>query len=148
LNVFRGDLGLDEGIPRNVYSLDTDALTQVTGGDTGVDSLVMGLGERAEIPGGLGSVEFTELRRFVSVDVHRDPTQLPVAISAVFIMAGLIMTLFVTRRRAWIKITPGKKSQATLEFAVLARGEDPGLQSGLDDVVEAFSQSTKSRLSS
>lgn len=148
LNVFRGDLGLDEGIPRNVYSLDTDALTQVTGGDTGVDSLVMGLGERAEIPGGLGSVEFTELRRFVSVDVHRDPTQLPVAISAVFIMAGLFMTLFVTRRRAWIKITPGKKGQATLEFAVLARGEDPGLQRGLDDLVEAFSQSTKSRLNS
>jgi cytochrome c biogenesis protein len=91
-------------------------------------------------------VEFTELRRFVSVDVHRDPTQLPVAISAVFIMAGLIMTLFVTRRRAWIKITPGKKSHATLEFAVLARGEDPGLQIGLDDLVEAFSQSVKSRL--
>ena len=70
------------------------------------------------------------------------------AISAVFIMAGLIMTLFVTRRRAWIKITPGKKGQVTLEFAVLARGEDLGLQRGLDDLVEAFSQSTKSRLNS
>jgi len=146
LNVFRGDLGLDEGIPRNVYSLDTDTLTQLTGGETGRDSLVMGLGERVDLPAGLGSVEFTELRRFVSFDVHRDPTQLPVAISAMLIMAGLIVTLFVTRRRAWIKITPGTKGESTVEFAALARGEDPGLAQGLDDLVEAFSQSTKSRL--
>ena len=146
LNVFRGDLGLDEGIPRNVYSLDTDSLTQLTGGETGRDSLVMGLGDRVDLPSGLGSVEFTELRRFVSFDVHRDPTQLPVAISAVLIMAGLIVTLFVTRRRAWIRVTPGKKGEATVEFAALARGEDPGLAKGLDELVEAFSQSAKSTL--
>jgi cytochrome c biogenesis protein len=80
-NVFEGDLGLNEGIPRNVYSLDTDSLIQLTGGETGRDSLIMGLGERVDLPAGLGSVEFTELRRFVSFDVHRDPTQLPVGIS-------------------------------------------------------------------
>ena len=91
-------------------------------------------------------MEFTELRRFVSFDVHRDPTQLPVAISAMLIMAGLIVTLFVTRRRAWIKITPSRKGESTVEFAALARGEDPGLATGLDDLVEAFSQSTKSTL--
>jgi len=52
----------------------------------------------------------------------------------------------VTRRRAWIKITPGTNGESTVEFAALARGEDPGLVQGLDDLVEAFSQSTKSRL--
>ncbi len=146
LNVFRGDLGLDEGIPRNVYSLDTESLTQLTGGDTGRDSLLMGLGERVELPAGLGSVEFTELRRFVSFDVHRDPTQLPVGVSSVLIMAGLITTLFVTRRRAWIRVIPEAKGMATVEFGALARGDDPGLSKALDDVVEAFSQSAKSTL--
>ena len=146
LNVFRGDLGLDEGIPRNVYSLDTESLTQVTGGETGRDSLVMGLGERVDLPSGLGSVEFTELRRFVSVDVHRDPTQLPVALSAVGIMAGLIVTLFVTRRRAWIRITGNGKGEARVEFAALARGDDPGLGKGLDELVHAFSKVEKSTL--
>jgi cytochrome c biogenesis protein len=129
-----------------VYSLDTDSLTQLTGGETGRDSLVMGLGDRVDLPSGLGSVEFTELRRFVSFDVHRDPTQLPVGISSVLIMAGLIVTLFVTRRRAWIRVIPGKKGEATVEFAALARGEDPGLAKGLDELVEAFSQSAKSTL--
>ena len=146
LNVFQGDLGLNEGIPRNVYSLDTESLTQLTGGETGRDSLVMGLGERVELPAGLGSVEFTELRRFISVDVHRDPTQLPVAISAVLIMAGLIVGLFVIRRRAWIRIKPAKSGTHTVEFAALARGEDPGLGRGLEDLVSAFSKEAKSTL--
>jgi cytochrome c biogenesis protein len=64
----------------------------------------------------------------------------------VLIMAGLIVTLFVTRRRAWIRVIPGKKGESTVEFAALARGEDPGLAKGLDELVEAFSQSAKSTL--
>jgi cytochrome c biogenesis protein len=108
--------------------------------------VVLGLGESASLPDGLGSIEFTELRRFVTFDVHRDPTQLPVALSAGLIMAGLIVTMFVTRRRAWIRVKSGKARQVTVEFALLARGEDPGLQKGLEDLVQAFSKEQKPTL--
>lgn len=145
-NVFSGDLGLDEGVPRNMYSLDTESLTQISGGDTGVDSLVMGLGDSAELPAGLGSVKFTALPRFVSVDIHRDPTKLPVALSATFIMAGLVVGLFVTRRRAWIRVTQGEGQNVSVEFAVLARGDDPGLAAALDCLVLDFSQEYESKL--
>jgi cytochrome c biogenesis protein len=145
-NVFSGDLGLDEGVPRNVYSLDTEELTQLTGGETGETSLVMNLGETAELPHGLGSVEFTALPRFVSVDIHRDPTQLPVAISALLIMAGLVVSLFVTRRRAWIRVVPGRGSDAVVEIAVLARGDDPGLPRELERLVADFSQEQNPKL--
>ena len=144
LNIFEGDLGLNEGIPRNVYSLDTDELTQITGGDTGLPSLVMALGQRQELPGGRGSVEFTALPRFISVDIHRDPTQVPVAISSFFIVAGLVVSLFVTRRRAWIRVREGKKK--TAEFAVLARGDDPGLPLELERLVKEFSNLSNSRV--
>ena len=144
LNVFEGDLGLNEGIPRNVYSLDTESLTQITGGDTGGDSIVLGLGQVQELPGNRGSVEFTSLPRFISVDVHRDPTQLPVALSAFFILAGLVVSLFVTRRRAWIRVIPGAPN--TVEFAALARGDDPGLGLALDRLVEDFSQTSRPKL--
>ena len=146
LNVFEGDLMLNEGIPRNVYSLDTDDMTQITGGDTGQDSLVLGLGQIQELPGGRGSVEFTQLPRFVSVDIHRDPTQIPVGIASMFIMGGLILTLFVTRRRVWIRVIAGNPN--TVEFAALARGDDPGLASALDRLVEDFSQNENSKLGS
>lgn len=147
-NVFSGDLGLDEGVPRNVYSLDTEELTQLTGGDTGETSLVMGLGQSADLPNGMGTVEFTALPRFVSVDIHRDPTQLPVAISALLIMVGLVVSLFVTRRRAWIRVVPGKGGFSTVEFAVLARGDDPGLDRELERLVADFSQGPKPKLAS
>jgi cytochrome c biogenesis protein len=39
LNVFSGDLGIDDGTPRSVYTLEVDGLTQHTGGDTAADSL-------------------------------------------------------------------------------------------------------------
>lgn len=145
-NVFEGDLGLDTGVPRNVYALDTDSLTQITGGDTGENSLVMGLGDRVELPSGLGYVEFTALPRFVSVDIHRDPTQLPVGLSAVFIMVGLVVGLFVTRRRTWIRLVPGDTDAVTVEFAALARGDDPGLGAALDRMVADFSQEDKSKM--
>lgn len=144
LNVFEGDLGLNEGIPRNVYSLDTDEMTQIAGGDTGTPSLVMALGQRQELPGGRGSVEFTALPRFISVDIHRDPTQLPVAISSFFIVAGLVVGLFVTRRRAWIRVREGKKTM--VEFAVLARGDDPGLPIELERLVSEFSKTSNPRV--
>jgi cytochrome c biogenesis protein len=104
----------------------------------------LGLGQRQELAGGRGSVEFTSLPRFISVDIHRDPTQIPVAISALLIMLGLGVSLFVTRRRAWIRVTPG--SQNRVEFAALARGDDPGLGPWLDCLVEDFSQAENSKL--
>jgi len=97
-------------------------------------------GERAILPTGLGSIEFTELRRFISVDIHRDPTQLPVGISAAFIMTSLVATLFVTRRRVWIKISKVSSGRFVVQFAALARGEDSQLGKSLDELVEAFSK--------
>ena len=146
-NVFEGDLGLNEGIPRNVYSLDTESLTQITGGDTGVESVILGLGQTQDLPDGKGSVEFQALPRFISFDVHRDPTQLPVGIASAVIFGGLVVSLFVTRRRAWIRVVPGDTAgESTVEFGALARGDDPGLDAELERLVADFSQNQNSKL--
>jgi len=136
LNAFVGDLGLDEGVPRNAYALDTDELTQITGGETGDDSIVLGLGQSAELPGGLGSVEFTSLPRFVSLDVHHDPTQEGVLLSALLVLAGLLTSLFVPRRRLWVVAT-AEGDGVRLQYAGLARGEDPNLERSVAEFAEA-----------
>ncbi len=136
MNVFTGDLGLDEGIPRNVYALETEEMTQIAGGDSGNDPLVLGLGQSAELPDGLGSMTFEALPRFISVDVHRDPTQLPVGISSVFIVAGLVTSLFVVRRRAWVKFTEHDDGRVLVEVAGLSRGDDPALERDMERLVE------------
>lgn len=139
LNVFTGDLGLNEGIPRNVYDLDTDSMTAVAGRDVDVPPLVLGLGQSQELPNGLGRVTFEALPRFISVDIHRDPTQLPVGIAAVLLIAGLVTSLFVVRRRVWVRVIDTPDGQA-LEMAGLARGDDPGLDAAVGDVAEALTQ--------
>lgn len=133
LNVFQGDLGLDDGVPRNAYALDVDDLEQVTGGETGTESIVLGLGQTAELPNGWGTVEFSALPRFVSIDFHHDPTQLGVFVSTVLAIAGLIVSLFVPRRRVWIAAEQTNDG-VRLRYAGLARGEDPNLDGAVERV--------------
>jgi len=146
MNVFTGDLGLDEGIPRNVYALETEDMTQVAGGEAEGPPLVLGLGQAVELPDGLGSLSFEELPRFVSVDVHRDPTQLPVALSSVFIVAGLVTSLFVVRRRAWVRVKENPDGSITAEMAGLSRGDDPSLEASMAALAIDISQASEFRL--
>lgn len=134
LNVYRGDLGINEGTPRSVYTLDTDAMTQLTGGDTGVKSIELKPGETAQLPDGLGSVTLDDVPRFASFDIHRDPTQGWVLLFSLAAVAGLLTSLFVPRRRLWMKATRTADGAITLEYAGLARGDDPRL----DEAVQVF----------
>ena len=145
-NVFTGDLGLNEGIPRNVYSLDTDEMIQVAGGDSGTSALVLGLGQEVELPGGLGTVAFEALPRYISVDIHRDPTQLPVAIFSVLIVLGLVVSLFVVRRRVWVRVN-GADASRYIEVAALSRNDDPGQADAVDDIVQRLLKAQENRLS-
>jgi len=146
MNVFTGDLGLDEGIPRNVYALETEEMTQVAGGEADAPPLVLGLGQTVDLPNGLGSLSFEELPRFVSVDVHRDPTQLPVAFSTAFIAAGLVTSLFVVRRRAWVRLEENADGSLIVEVAGLSRGDDPSLDASMAALARDISQASKSKL--
>lgn len=129
LNVFIGDLGVDDGTPRSVYALDTSGMTQLTGGDTGIESLELRPGESAPLPNGLGTVELLDIPRFASFDVAYDPSKIPVLISTSLVLVGLALALFVPRRRVWVRITP-----EAIEYGALARGDDPGLDAAMNDL--------------
>lgn len=145
LNVYEGDLGIDGGIPKSVYALDTDDMTQLTGGDTDVESIELMPGQSTELPNGLGTVEFVNenpgqkdfagaVKRFASFDIHHDQTQLGVAIGAVLVLLGLLTSLFVPRRRVWVKARDNEDGTVTVEYAGLARGEDPTLADAVDAI--------------
>lgn len=137
MNVFQGDLGLDGGVPTSVYSLDTSTLTQLTGGSTGVDSLQLRPGDTINLPNELGTLTLEEIRRFASFDLSYDPAQDIVLGFALLATAGLLTSLFISRRRLWVKITTTNDGTAVIEYAGLARGEDPQL----DDAVRALQTS-------
>jgi cytochrome c biogenesis protein len=130
-NVYAGDLGLDAGVARSVYALDTKNLTQLTGGKTGVKSIELKPGESADLPNGMGTVTFDGVKRFVSLDIHRDPTQGWVLVFALAALAGLLISLFIPRRRLWVAVTPLPGGGVHIETAGLARGDDPTLDTAV-----------------
>ncbi len=141
LSVFTGDLGLDKGVAVNEYSLNEDGLTKVAGANTDVAGLQLTVGKTAALPDGLGSITFTGIQRYVSVDIHHDPTPTFALLFAMLILGGLLLSLFVPRRRVWIKAVPAQGNQLTrIEYAGLARGEDPTLARAVAELVERHGQ--------
>ena len=161
LVIYKGDLGIDKGIPRSVYSLDTDKMNELAGpgSTTGTMALRLKPGETKQIPDGLGTVTFDNMApagaktdmsrsvlRFASLDVHRDATQGWVLFFSIAVLAGLLTSLFIPRRRVWIKIVELADSRLRIEYAGLARGEDPGLEKSVSAIAERHSQQLGLRL--
>jgi cytochrome c biogenesis protein len=132
LDVYSGDLGLDDGIPRSVYALDTEDMTKLAGRKAPQKSLEMKIGETVELPQGLGTVTFDGVKKFVSLDIHRDPTQGWVLFFSMAALAGLLVSLFIPRRRMWVSVTENSDGSVTAECAGLARGDDPSLESAVN----------------
>jgi cytochrome c biogenesis protein len=136
-NIYVGDLGLNEGVPRSIYTLDTSKLTKLTGINTTGKSLEMKPGESAELPDGMGTVTFEKVVRYVSLDVHHDPAQGWVLVFALAALAGLLTSLFIPRRRMWVSIFPEGKNKIRVEYAALARGDDPTLEAAVETTISA-----------
>ena len=141
-NVYRGDLGIDEGRNGNVFQLPTDDLTQIAGRHTGID-VVLTQGEVFAIPGGVGTIEFSGLSRFVGVEIRHDATQLGVGISIAFVVVGLLASLGTRRRRVWVRVaTDG----SALEWGALARGDDPGLDRFMERLTSNSHKSLRDKI--
>jgi len=146
LDVYAGDLGIDDGTPRSVYTLDPTGMTQLTGRAVDVGSIELAPGQTAELPDGLGTITFENeapagaegydqsVKRFVSLSVHRDAAATWVLAFAVLAVLGLLAALFIPRRRIWVKATADGHT-LRLEYAGLARGEDPTIAAALDQIV-------------
>jgi len=137
LNVYTGDLGLNDGIPQNLYTLDTTNLTEVPDPDDPSQpaQVLLRPGETAELPDGLGTITLNDIPRFAALDVRYDPSILWMGLFAAIAIAGLAASLFLPRRRIWARIIPGPGGATVVTAAALARGDDPGLRGELDRVL-------------
>ena len=124
LDAYTGDLGLDSGIPRNVYTLDTSKLTQINGRKLEAGGITLRAYESFTLPGGNGSISFDGIKRFAALDIRHDPAQVYVLVFAVLALAGLIASLFLNRRRVWVRTGNHPDGRTMVEFGLLARGED------------------------
>jgi cytochrome c biogenesis protein len=175
LNVYAGDLGIDDGTPRSVYTLDPSGMTQLAGPGTDVAALQLLPGQTAALPDGLGTVTFEDaavddgaaaatapevdatgadaagaadtdysasVKRFVSLSIHHDVAAPWVLLFAAIAIGGLLLALFVPRRRMWVKVTPHGR-ELRVEYAGLARGEDPTLAAAVSQLAARHGESLR-----
>lgn len=133
MSAYRGNLGLDEGIPQSVYELDADNMTELTDATGAPLVIQLSPGQTQQLPDGLGSVTFDRVDRFIAFDIRHDPTQGWMLVISIALMAGLGLSLFVPRRRMWVRATGD-----TVEVAALARGEDPRVGPAADELATAL----------
>ena len=138
MNVYTGDLGLDSGIPRNVYALDTSGMEMIAGRDGPAPALLLRVGDEVALPNNLGSIRFDGLLRFASVDIAHNPGGLWVLFFSMLALVSVTMSLMIPRRRVWFKLVEGGK----MELAALARGDDPGLE----QLLEQFKQELQTQI--
>ncbi len=145
LSVWSGDLGLDTGVPQNVYQLDESGLTQAVDSSGAPVTLYLRPGQTVTLPDGLGTLTYDDTRRFAAFDLRRDPALGWLLAFALTALAGLAASLFVPRRRLWLRVAPGSSSTpvrdqgptTVVTAAGLARGDDVGLAPELGRVLAA-----------
>ncbi|MFV0459785.1 MAG: cytochrome c biogenesis protein ResB [Actinomycetales bacterium] len=133
LNVWTGDLGLDQGAPQSVYRLDTDALTQLQQ-DGRPYTAMLAPGDSVTLPDGLGSVTLERVDRFAALQFRTDPARGWALGFAALAMLGLATSLFVPRRRVWVRPVGGQ-GRTLIQVAALARSDDPRLGAEVDEVM-------------
>jgi len=119
----------DLGRPRDVYSLDRRLLAPVrdAAGVPRTENLVLrdpARSELAGLPGGY-TLSVAGVSEWASFQVKRDPGKPLVLLAAIGILAGLVLSLRVRRRRLWLRATTTPAGRTLVEIAGLARSDAP-----------------------
>ncbi|WP_120522883.1 cytochrome c biogenesis protein ResB [Arthrobacter celericrescens] len=138
LNSYYGDLGLDKGTPQNVFELDVKGLTQLNGRDLPTKGITLVPGKTYTLPDGKGSISFDGVKKYVGVDIHHNPGQVSALFFALLAVAGLVVSLYLNRRRVWVRTGTHDDGRTMVEYGLLARGEDHRLAGESAAIRELF----------
>jgi cytochrome c biogenesis protein len=130
LTAFEGDLGLDGGTPQSVYSLDTTAMTPIDKGQA--HALLPG--QTWRLPSG-ASLTYVDTREWATFQVTQDPGKLIALLASVGMVGGLLLSLFVRRRRLWVRAGAAEDGTTTVEVGGLARTDPERFASEFSDLV-------------
>ncbi|QNP64645.1 cytochrome c biogenesis protein ResB [Streptomyces genisteinicus] len=135
LTGYHGSLGVDAGLPQNVYQLDTRKMKQFKGADGEVLKQRLLPGETMQLPDGAGSITFEkDVKEWATFQITRQPATGWALTGAVAAIGGLAASLFVRRRRVWVRAVRGGDGVTVVEMAGLGRSESAKLPEELGDL--------------
>ena len=126
LTAYTGDLGLGDGVPQSVFTLDKDQLNQVRRNGQPF-SQALSVGETMKLPGGQGTLTFDRVSRFANFQIAHDPGKEITLAAAVVLLLGLTTSLVNRRRRLWVRVRGAESGDSLIEVArySLTRREPP-----------------------
>ena len=114
LAAWRGDLGLGSGIPQSVYSLPVESLKHIA-------NRQLAPGQSWRLPDGT-TIRFAGVDQWATFQVAHDPGKTVVLVAGILVIAGLLGSLRVRRRRFWLRATPVEADDGTRRSVVTAAG--------------------------
>ncbi|MEK0371876.1 cytochrome c biogenesis protein ResB [Corynebacterium mastitidis] len=123
IDVYRGDNGLDTGVGQNIFTLDPALIH--AGQLQKIDRVNLSQGESVTLDDGT-VVTFEGANEYANYVVASDPTQVWVLASAVTMLAALVASLMVKRRRVWVRVAAAPGGGTAVEMAGLARTDRAG----------------------
>ncbi|MGB3686341.1 MAG: cytochrome c biogenesis protein ResB [Ornithinimicrobium sp.] len=154
IGVFEGEL-FPGGAPQSVYVLDTAGMEPVPDADGEATRLLLQPGQSIELPGERGSVTLEGVVRWSGLVMRHDPGRLPVLISSIAVLVGLVMMLAVRRRRVFVRIVQRQGQGERLgddahrhtgvQVAGLVKGSDPALQELVERIADQIKDEVEGR---
>ncbi|SUA48270.1 cytochrome c biogenesis protein ResB [Nocardia africana] len=130
IDIYRGETGLDTGRAQSLFSLDPEMIKQ--GRLTKQQRVNLRPGESATLADGT-KVTFDGAQQYANLQVSHDPAQNWVLVCALTMMAGLLVSLVVKRRRIWLRAYPegpdaggSGERRTVVEMGGLARTDQAG----------------------
>ncbi|MGW5493711.1 cytochrome c biogenesis protein ResB [Streptomyces olivaceoviridis] len=135
LEPYHGDLGVDSGLPQSVYQLDKTHMKDYKDAKGAQLRDNLKPGETMTLPNGAGSITFEkDVKEWAGFEIVQEPGggwALTGALAAIF---GLAASLFIQRRRVWVRAVRGADGVTLVEMAGLGRSESAKVPEELGDL--------------
>lgn len=144
MTVWRGDLGMDTGVPQSVFALQKDGLDAVEKADGKPLRVDLPMGGTVQLPDGMGSITFEGISPFVRLQVSTSPGDWIALLGVSLALLGLMLSLFIRPRRVWVRLTGRPGGPTLVEVAGLDRSSGGDLGDELDRVLARISGEAQS----
>ncbi|MET8565879.1 cytochrome c biogenesis protein ResB [Streptomyces flaveolus] len=135
LEPYHGDLGVDSGLPQSVYQLDKSHMKDYKDAKGAQLRDNLKPGDTMKLPNGAGSITFEkDIKEWAGFEIVQEPGggwALTGALAAIF---GLAASLFIQRRRVWVRAVRGADGVTVVEMAGLGRSESAKVPDELGDL--------------
>lgn len=131
IDIYRGDNGLDTGRGQSIFDLDPTLIH--SGQLRKLERVNLEKGESVTLDDGT-EVRFDGAQEYVNIQVSHNNSYLWVLAFAIVMIGSLTLSLFIKRRRVWLRVAPAAGGGTALEMAGIARTDQAGWGGEFDEL--------------